>query len=370
MFRPPSKSNPPPNFEIDINEGHTPREVAMTLHFFVEHPREDGPGTDRAMFSRGKHWAAPMDLDDDYHLYGVEWDRDEIVWYFDGQPIRRLQNPNCHAPVDIRLSTVIHTRTLEKDGLGLGVMDGVRMSVDWVRAYRKVRGLREPTGLPELERCTPPRVEKRASQVSLAGHWTPLHEENFDNRKLGQLPSGWEIGDGQPRVVKAPNGMGTGKGNVLALAPGDYVFLLFDKPVADRLDVRFDYVTPKGKDGLLFVTLGSFDREDPKLRKTSYYTGDIGPYIHWRKHFVDYYTETVKWQPFARSGEGESARARFTFDVAKRVFDYYAGSDGQTFRSGGPFRGTQKAAHGIGFRHRGTSGTVYVDRVRIGRVEE
>ena len=61
---------------------------------------------------------------------------------------------------------------------------------------------------------------------------------------------------------------------------------------------------------------------------------------------------------------------RFTFDVTKRVFDYYSGSDGQTFRSGGPFRGTQKAVHGIGFRHRGTSGTVYVDRVRIGRVEE
>lgn len=370
LFRPPSRNNPPPNFEIDINEGHTPREVAMNLHFFVEYPRETGPGTDRAMFSRGKRWNAPVDLDDDFHLYGVEWDKDEIVWYFNGQPVRRLQNPNCHTPVDIRLSTVIQPRALEKDGLDTSVMDGVRMSVDWVRVYRKVRDLRGPTGLPELELCAPPQPELRSSHVSLTGSRMALHEQSFEGCKSGTLPAGWEIGDGQPRVVKAPSEMGTGQGSVLVLQPGDYAFLLFDEPVAGRLDVRFDYSTPKGKEGLLFVTLGRFDKDDPELRKTSYYTGDIGPYIHWRRHFIHYYTETAQWQPFARSAAGQRARARFTLDIAKRVFDYYSGLDSQTFRSGGPFRGSQKAAHGIGFRHRGKSGTVYVYNVRVERIDE
>ncbi|MBT3375493.1 MAG: glycoside hydrolase family 16 protein [Lentisphaerae bacterium] len=370
LFRPPSRANPAPNFEIDINEGHTPREVAMCLHFFVEYARETGSGPDRVMYSRGKRWHAPVDLDRDYHLYAVEWDAEEIVWYTDGKPVRRLQNPNCHAPVDIRLSTVIQQRALERDAGDLNTMDGVRMSVDWVRVYRKVRDLREPTGLPELEACPVPRPELRSSQVSLTGQRAAVHEQGFENCTGGALPIGWEIGDGRPKTIAAPQAMGAGQGRVLALQPGDYAFLLFEQPVTDRLDVRFDYSSPKGKEGLLFVTVGQFDKTNPELRKSSYYTGDIGPYIHWRNHFIHYYTEVAKWQPFARGTAGERASTRFTLDIGKRVFDYYSGNDGGVFRSGGLFRGTQKAAHGIGFRHRGKSGVVYVDNVRIERIGE
>ena len=46
-----------PHFEIDINEGHTPSQIAMTYHQYVYH--EDGW---RELVSRGGTWDAPVDL--------------------------------------------------------------------------------------------------------------------------------------------------------------------------------------------------------------------------------------------------------------------------------------------------------------------
>ena len=106
-YRPPGQRFPdPPHFEIDINEGHTPRDVAMTLHFYV-YPEGEKVGD---MYSTSKIWKAPMDLDKDFHVYGVEWNEQELIWHFDGKPVRRLKNPNCHAPADVRLSTAYSGR--------------------------------------------------------------------------------------------------------------------------------------------------------------------------------------------------------------------------------------------------------------------
>jgi len=366
LFRPLGKRFPnPPHFEIDINEGHTPRELAMTLHFYMDIEGE------RDHFSSGKTWNAPMDLDADFHLYGCEWNEKEVIWYFDGQPVRRLQHPFCHATADMRLSTVIMPRQLEKDKVALDTMDGVSMAVDWVRVYRKKRDLAAPN-LPELEKYEIPKIVKREPQVALTGKRRQVLKDDFESAAVGALPPGWEVGDGEPVVAadapKAGREALAAGGKALKLAPNAYAFRMLDGPVTGRLEVEFDFFTPRGE-GLLFTTLGRFDKANPELRKTSYYTGDIGPYINWMRAFMSYYTEQEKWQPFASSKRDRWLRARFLLDIPKGAFDYYAGKDLAEFQNSGPFRGRQKAAHGIALRHRGTNGVVYVDNIVVSALE-
>jgi len=368
LFRPRGRKFPdPPHFEIDINEGHTPGTVNMTLHYYI-HPEDEPKGVRR---STGKHWKAPLDLSEQFHVYGVEWDEREIVWSVDGTPIRRLQNPNCHAPVDVRLSTVIMTRHLQRDGVAMESMDGVSMAVDWVRVYRKKRDVRAPD-LPELEICTVPRVVSREPQVRSGVRTRVLAEERFESVRTG-LPAGWQVGARAPTVVGAdsvdPRPAAAGSNGVLRLRPEDYAFCMLEVPVTDRLEVEFDYCTPLG-DGLLFVTLGRFDADDPERRATSYYTGDIGPYIHWRRLFVEYYTEAEKWTPFAKWRKRQWNHVRLLLDIGKGVFDCYGGADGSEFLGGGVFRHRQKAAEGIGLRHRGAGGTVCVDNIVVREVTD
>ena len=370
LYRPRGKRFPdPPHFEIDINEGHTPREVAMTLHFYVYHEGE----TVGDLHSTGKRWYAAADLDQDFHIYGMEWDEKQLVWYFDGKPVRRVKNPLCHAAMDVRLSTVIMARTLEKDGVDVATMDGVSMAVDWVRVYRKKGDLHEPK-LPPMEVYKIPQIVKRAPQVAPAARRTLLLKDDFESAAVGSLSKGWEIGDNAPEVVlDKPQGRKKAlrPGNkALKLDPSAYAFRMFDTPVTDRLEVEFDYYTPERGDGLLFVTLGRFNKSDPKVRKTSYYTGDIGPYIHWRRRFIEYYTEKDKWTPFARCPKRRWAHVRLMLDVSKGVFDCYGGKEGAAFQGGGIFRHRQKSANGIGLRHRGKAGTVYVDNVVVHAVRD
>lgn len=368
LYRPRGRRFPePPHFEIDINEGHTPGTVNMTLHHYF-FPDDEPEGVLR---STGKHWKAATDLAGQFHVYGVEWDEREIVWYVDGRPLRRLQNPTCHAPADVRLSTVIMTHQLEKDGVAIETMDGVSMAVDWLRVYRKQRDLREPD-LPELEACTVPRIVPREAQVQDGVRKTVLIEERFESTETG-LPAGWQAGAREPAVVNdesvEPRLDAAVRNNVLRLDSDDYAFRMFGSPATGRLEVEFDYYTPLG-DGLLFVTLGRFDGSDPDLRATSYYTGDIGPYIHWRRHFVEFYTETDKWTPFAPWQKRRWNHVRLLLDIRRGVFDCYGGVNAAEFLGGGTFRHLQQAAAGIGLRHRGTTDAVYVDNVVVREVSD
>lgn len=355
LFRPRGKKFPdPPHFEIDINEGHTPRELAMTLHFSLTPKGE----TITQGYSTSKKWNAPTDLDKDFHLYAVEWNEEEIIWYFDGQPVRRLKNPNCHAPADVRLSTVIMPRQLERDGVPIETMDGVSMAVDWVRVYQKKRDLRPPSNLPPLEVYQVPTIVERPRQIADTPTNTVLFREDFESVAVGTLPPSWEIGSAKPIVVA------DAKRKMLKLTPGDYVWRMFDAPVKDVLTVEFDYSTPERQRGLLFVTLGQFDKTNRERRPLSYYTGDVGAYIHWEPRFITFYAEPTKWTPFAYRKPAGWHHARFVLDVSKGVFDYY---DTTGFKGGGVFRHRQKAAHGIGLRHHGTAGSVYLDNIVVSR---
>ena len=354
-----------PHFEIDINEGHTPREVAMTLHF-IHYLDATGPGH---RVATSKRWDAPVDLDAGFHIYACEWDEREIIWYFDGQPVRRVANPGCTAPADVRLSTVIMEHQLARDGTDIATMDGVSMAVDWVRVYRKRRDLHPRPAALELEHLKLPKVVERPRQIPPAKAKRVVLSEDFEATAVGALPTGWEVGDRTPSAAPLPlpdrhKPLTPGK-RVLKLESGDYAFVPLPQPVAGRLEVAFDTFTNERREGLLFVTLGAFDKADPEARALSYHTGDIGPYIHWNGPFIHYYTQQDKWTPFARRRPGAWRRVRFVLDVSKGVFDCHGGADAAEFRGGGVFRHRQKAARGLGFRHRGTGWPVYVDNLVV-----
>ncbi|NQU43514.1 family 16 glycosylhydrolase [bacterium] len=91
---------------------------------------------------KGQHWASKqrwlaegMDLSREFHVYGLEWTPTELIWYFDGQEIRRLSHEICHR----------ETAVLKWAGDVTHALDGTSMDVDWVRVYEQVPAPSVPT---------------------------------------------------------------------------------------------------------------------------------------------------------------------------------------------------------------------------------
>ncbi|HTL59149.1 MAG TPA: family 16 glycosylhydrolase [Candidatus Limnocylindrales bacterium] len=83
--------------EIDVFEigGKAPlheRKYHMNLHVFAR-------PTEKRHWSMGKDWEAPWNLADDFHVYGLEWDKDHIKYYVDGVLVRQVQNTHWHQPL-------------------------------------------------------------------------------------------------------------------------------------------------------------------------------------------------------------------------------------------------------------------------------
>lgn len=111
------------NFEIDIVEAHFPNEVSMNLH-----------GWGKPHWGKPQVYKAKVDLSRDFHLYGLEWNEKELIWYFDGNIIRRLPNTNCHAPAPVRLSSAVMKANWA--GPVTPALNNTAMEVDHVRVYK------------------------------------------------------------------------------------------------------------------------------------------------------------------------------------------------------------------------------------------
>jgi beta-glucanase (GH16 family) len=83
--------------EIDVFEiggkapGHE-NKYHMNVHVFRT-PSE------KRHWSRGKDWEAPWRLADDFHVYGLEWDEENLKYYVDGVLVRRVHNTHWHQPL-------------------------------------------------------------------------------------------------------------------------------------------------------------------------------------------------------------------------------------------------------------------------------
>jgi beta-glucanase (GH16 family) len=49
----------------------------------------------------GSIWKAPWKLRDDFHVYGFEWNQDELRWYVDGVLVHNVKNTNWFFPMRI-----------------------------------------------------------------------------------------------------------------------------------------------------------------------------------------------------------------------------------------------------------------------------
>ncbi len=79
-------------FEIGGNAKGFERRYNMTLHVF------DAVNPNRH-WSVGDIWFAPWRLADAYHVYGLDWAKDELRFYVDGVIVHKVENTHWHYPL-------------------------------------------------------------------------------------------------------------------------------------------------------------------------------------------------------------------------------------------------------------------------------
>jgi beta-glucanase (GH16 family) len=93
--------------------------------------------TKKEHWSVGGKWIAPWRLADDYHIYGLEWNADEIRYFVDGVLVRSVENTHWHQP----LSLIFDSETMP-DWLGMPEDEDLpsTFSIEYVRAWKKGLG--------------------------------------------------------------------------------------------------------------------------------------------------------------------------------------------------------------------------------------
>jgi len=121
--------------EIDVFEigGKAPgfeKKYNMNLHVFRT-------PTEKKHWSTGDVWMAPSNLADDYHTYGLQWDKDKIQWYFDGVLVRWVDNTHWHQPLTLNFDSETMP---EWFGLPEDSDLPSTYSIEYVRAWKKDAG--------------------------------------------------------------------------------------------------------------------------------------------------------------------------------------------------------------------------------------
>jgi hypothetical protein len=120
--------------EIDVFEigggapGHE-RTVHMNAHVFHTLVNPD------RHWSSGGTWQSPTPLADGWHIYGLEWSPEKLVYYFDGAVVRDMPNTHWHQPLTLNFDS----ETMPE---WFGLPDVATLpstfSVEYVRAWKRV----------------------------------------------------------------------------------------------------------------------------------------------------------------------------------------------------------------------------------------
>jgi beta-glucanase (GH16 family) len=118
--------------EIDVFEiggkaaGHE-NKYHMNVHVFRT-------PTEKRHWSVGADWEAPWRLADDFHVYGLEWDEQNVKYYVDGVLVRCVRNTHWHQP----LYLIFDSETMPN---WFGMPDDKDLPstfhVEYVRAWKK-----------------------------------------------------------------------------------------------------------------------------------------------------------------------------------------------------------------------------------------
>jgi beta-glucanase (GH16 family) len=172
--------------EIDVFEigGGAPgfeRKYNMNVHVFHT-------PTEKEHWSMHAAWEAPWELAGDYHVYGLEWGKDRIKWYFDGVLIRWVENTHWHQALTLNFDS----ETMPK-WFGLPRDEDLpsMYSIEYVRAWKR-RDAPEVAAL--LDRVAEAMESVFGENAGLIDHTWKVHGYA---REI-QLQEG-----GDPFVVKA-----------------------------------------------------------------------------------------------------------------------------------------------------------------------
>jgi beta-glucanase (GH16 family) len=82
------------------------------------------------------YWTASSRLCDDFHVFGLEWDEESIVWYFDGLPVHRAKNEFHRYPLTVRLDLEAQAYFLANPRED---MLPAEFAIDYVRTWQRDR---------------------------------------------------------------------------------------------------------------------------------------------------------------------------------------------------------------------------------------
>lgn len=120
--------------EIDVFEiggaapGHE-QAVHMNVHVFRT------PTAGENHWSRPATWTAPFRLADDFHVYGLEWNTEEIKYYIDGVLRHSQANTDWHQPLYLNFDSETIPSWF---GLPAAATLPSTFEIDYIRAYQAV----------------------------------------------------------------------------------------------------------------------------------------------------------------------------------------------------------------------------------------
>jgi beta-glucanase (GH16 family) len=90
--------------------------------------------TEKKHWQVGGAWVAPWRMADDYHVYGFEWDKEELKFYVDGVVVRTVENTHWHQP----LLLTFDSETMP-EWMGMPKDEDLpsTFSVEYVRAWKR-----------------------------------------------------------------------------------------------------------------------------------------------------------------------------------------------------------------------------------------
>ena len=122
-------------FEIGGKAKGFEHKYNMTLHVFQGSPFS-WPESVKNAWGVHQEWIAPWRLADDYHVYGLDWGKDEVRFFVDGVVVFTVENTHWHHP----LYLTFDSETM-RDWMGMPKDEDLpsTFSIEYVRAWKRVR---------------------------------------------------------------------------------------------------------------------------------------------------------------------------------------------------------------------------------------
>ncbi|MBQ2967001.1 MAG: S-layer homology domain-containing protein [Clostridia bacterium] len=181
------------HFEVDINEGRYPNVVATTLH-------NDTLGK---RVSTSERYYSEYDLSADYHTYAIEWNEQELIYYFDGMVIFTVPNQNIDELQFPILSSALNLPegSLPDTEYAEPYMENTAQVIDYVRVWQKPEDVNDPAKThfgTRVENGGPIdwqiAKESASSATPEASKLSPVDNTSYDGEIVipAVLSSGWK----------------------------------------------------------------------------------------------------------------------------------------------------------------------------------